>query len=204
MERGSKFLAYAYPVETEDDVQHFLQSVKKEHPKARHYCTAFRLFPDGSLERSNDDGEPSGSAGRPILGQLIKNNLTNVCVIVVRYFGGTKLGIPGLIEAYKTSTANAINTAIIVERKVLAKILIKLSYESFPSFLNYFKQHDIPVIDELYGERASFIICLPKSTADQKLIEILHQLSQMDFQDLEQYIAYLGIEVEVVKEDIII
>lgn len=204
MERGSKFLAYAYPVETEDDVQHFLQSVKKEHPKARHYCTAFRLFPDGSLERSNDDGEPSGSAGRPILGQLIKNNLTNVCVIVVRYFGGTKLGIPGLIEAYKTSTANAINTAIIVERKVLAKIRIKLSYESFPSFLNYFKQHDIPVIDELYGERASFIICLPKSTADQKLIEILHQLSQMDFQDLEQYIAYLGIEVEVVKEDIII
>lgn len=204
MERGSKFLAYAYPVETEDDVQHFLQSVKKEHPKARHYCTAFRLFPDGSLERSNDDGEPSGSAGRPILGQLIKNNLTNVCVIVVRYFGGTKLGIPGLIEAYKTSTANAINTATIVERKVLAKILIKLSYESFPSFLNYFKQHDIPVIDELYGERASFIICLPKSTADQKLIEILHQLSQMDFQDLEQYIAYLGIEVEVVKEDIII
>ena len=204
MERGSKFLAYAYPVETEDDVQHFLQSVKKEHPKARHYCTAFRLFPDGSLERSNDDGEPSGSAGRPILGQLIKNNLTNVCVIVVRYFGGTKLGIPGLIEAYKTSTANAINTATIVERKVLTKILIKLSYESFPSFLNYFKQHDIPVIDELYGERASFIICLPKSTADQKLIEILHQLSQMDFQDLEQYIAYLGIEVEVVKEDIII
>lgn len=204
MERGSKFLAYAYPVETEDDVQHFLHSVKKEHPKARHYCTAFRLFPDGSLERSNDDGEPSGSAGRPILGQLIKNNLTNVCVIVVRYFGGTKLGIPGLIEAYKTSTANAINTAIIVERKVLTKILIKLSYESFPSFLNYFKQHDIPVIDELYGERASFIICLPKSTADQKLIEILHQLSQMDFQDLEQYIAYLGIEVEVVKEDIII
>ncbi len=204
MERGSKFLAYAYPVETEDDVQHFLQSVKKEHPKARHYCTAFRLFPDGSLERSNDDGEPSGSAGRPILGQLIKNKLTNVCVVVVRYFGGTKLGIPGLIEAYKTSTANAINTAIIVERNVLTKVLITLSYESFPSFLNYFKQHDIPVIEESYGDRASFIICLPKSTAKQNLIEILHQLSQMDFEDLEHYMSYLGIEVEVLKEDIII
>ncbi len=204
MERGSKFLAYAYPVETEDDVQHFLQSVKKEHPKARHYCTAFRLFPDGSLERSNDDGEPSGSAGRPILGQLIKNKLTNVCVVVVRYFGGTKLGIPGLIEAYKTSTANAIHTAIIVERNVLTKVLITLSYESFPSFLNYFKQHDIPVIEESYGDRASFIICLPKSTAKQNLIEILHQLSQMDFEDLEHYMSYLGIEVEVLKEDIII
>lgn len=204
MERGSKFLAYAYPVETEDDVQHFLQSVKKEHPKARHYCTAFRLFPDGSLERSNDDGEPSGSAGRPILGQLIKNKLTNVCVVVVRYFGGTKLGIPGLIEAYKMSTANAINTAIIVERNVLTKVLITLSYESFPSFLNYFKQHDIPVIEESYGDRASFIICLPKSTAKQNLIEILHQLSQMDFEDLEHYMSYLGIEVEVLKEDIII
>lgn len=127
-----------------------------------------------------------------------------MCVVVVRYFGGTKLGIPGLIEAYKTSTANAINTAIIVERNVLTKVLITLSYESFPSFLNYFKQHDIPVIEESYGDRASFIICLPKSTAKQNLIEILHQLSQMDFEDLEHYMSYLGIEVEVLKEDIII
>jgi len=101
MERGSKFHAYAFPVQTEDEVHSILQALKKEHPKARHFCSALRLYPDASLERSNDDGEPSGSAGRPILGQLVKHDLTNVFVVVVRYFGGTKLGIPGLIEAYQ-------------------------------------------------------------------------------------------------------
>ena len=204
MERGSKFLAYACPVETEDAAQHFLQTIKKEHPKARHYCTGLRLFPDGSLERSNDDGEPSGSAGRPILGQLIKNNLTNTCVVVVRYFGGTKLGIPGLIEAYKTSTANALSSATMIQRNLLTKVMIKLSYESFPSFLNYFKQHAIPVIGEAFGELASFIICLPKSTSKERLMEILHHLSQMDFEDLERYTSHLGIEVDVLNEDVII
>lgn len=204
MERGSKFLAYVCPVENEDEAQHFLQTIKKEHPKARHYCTALRLFPDGSLERSNDDGEPSGSAGRPILGQLIKNKLTNICVVVVRYFGGTKLGIPGLIEAYKTSTANALDSGIIVERNVLSKVMIKLSYESFPLFLNYFKQHDIPVMNESFDERASIIIGLPKSMADQRLLDVLHELSQMDFAQLEHFTSYLGIEVEVLHEDVII
>ena len=204
MERGSKFLAYACPVETEDDTQHFLQTIKKEHPKARHYCTALRLLPDGSLERSNDDGEPSGSAGRPILGQLVKNKLTNIYVVVVRYFGGIKLGIPGLIEAYKTSTANALSAATIIERKVLTKVMIKLSYESFPPFLNYFKQQDIPVMDESFGERASITIGLPKSTVEQRLLDVLHQLSQMDFAQLEHFTSYLGIEVEVLHEDVII
>lgn len=204
MERGSKFLAYASPVATENDAQHYLQMIKKEHPKARHYCTALRLFPDGSLERSNDDGEPSGSAGRPILGQLIKNKLTNVCVVVVRYFGGTKLGIPGLIEAYKTSTANALSASTIIERNVLTKVKLKLSYDSFPSFLNYFKQHDIPVLEETFDECASLTICLPKLTAEKRIMDILHQLSQMDFEDLELFTSHLGIEVEELHEDVII
>ena len=204
MERGSKFLAYACPVETEEAAQQCLQAIRKEHPKARHYCTALRLLPDGSFERSNDDGEPSGSAGRPILGQLIKNKLTNVCVVVVRYFGGTKLGIPGLIEAYKTSTANAIAAGNIVEKKVLTKVLIRLSYESFPQFQNYFHQHSIPVIDESFGEKASFIICLPKATMAERLMDIMHQLSQMDYDELDRFTAYLGIDVEALKEDIII
>ena len=203
MERGSKFLAYACPVETEEEAHRFVLTIKKEHPKARHYCMALRLFPDGSLERSNDDGEPSGSAGRPILGQLVKNNLTNVCVVVVRYFGGTKLGIPGLIEAYKTSTANALKTGKIIERKVMTKILIKLSYESFPQFLNHFKQHDIPVFEESFGDRASIIIWLPKSSVEENLLMAFHQLSQMDFNDLKHYTSYLGIEVDVLKGDVI-
>ena len=127
MERGSKFMAYAFPVSSEEESQHYLQSIIKNHPKARHFCSAMRLFPDASLERSSDDGEPSGSAGKPILGQLVKNNLTNVYLVVVRYFGGTKLGIPGLIEAYKTSAANAIAAGVILEKTVYTKVLIQLT-----------------------------------------------------------------------------
>ena len=204
MERGSKFLAYIFPVQNEEEAQAYLQAIKKEHPKARHYCTALRLNPDASIERSNDDGEPSGSAGRPILGQLLKNQLTNVYVVVVRYFGGTKLGIPGLLEAYKTSTANAIAAGTMVEKKVLGKVLIKMSYESFPHFLNHFKQHDIPVLEESFGETASLVICFPVSVLEKQLIHALQQLSQMDFKDLPSYTTYLGIDVEVQPGKVII
>ena len=114
MNSGSKFYAYAYPLTSETAASDVLSQLKKDHPKARHFCTAIRLHADGSLSRSADDGEPSGSAGKPILGQLIKYGLTNVFVVVVRYFGGTKLGIPGLIEAYKTSTEEALRQASIV------------------------------------------------------------------------------------------
>jgi uncharacterized YigZ family protein len=196
MERGSKFLAYANPVQSEEEAQSFLQSVKKEHPKARHYCSALRLYPDASLERSNDDGEPSGSAGKPILGQLIKNNLTNTCIVVVRYFGGTKLGIPGLIEAYKTSAANAIEASKIVERRLYGKVLIHLSYDSFPHFLNYCKQNNIPVLDESFSDQASIMIGLRKSYMQTDLMTALHQFSRMDFRQLEEYAFYLGMRIE--------
>jgi uncharacterized YigZ family protein len=201
MERGSKFLAYAFPVQNEDQVQAILQAIRKEHPKARHYCTALRLFPDASLERSNDDGEPSGSAGRPILGQLIKYNLTNVLIVVVRYFGGTKLGIPGLIEAYKTSAANAINAGTIKEDNVFTKVRISISYEAFPHFLNFFKHNGIPVFDESFGESASMVIGFRKSSAQVQLLEALHQYSKMDYTQLEEYTRHLNMTVDFLEED---
>jgi len=108
-DRGSKFLAFAYPVFSQVDIKERLQQLKKEHPKANHHCYAWRLGTDGLQYRANDDGEPSGSAGRPILGQIDSVGLTNVLVVVVRYFGGTLLGVPGLINAYKTSAADALN-----------------------------------------------------------------------------------------------
>jgi uncharacterized YigZ family protein len=204
MERGSKFLAYAFPVKNEVEVQSILQGIRKEHPKARHYCTALRLFPDGSLERSNDDGEPSGSAGRPILGQLIKHNLTNVFIVVVRYFGGTKLGIPGLIEAYKTSAANAINAGTIKEENVFTKVQISVSYEAFPHFLNFFKHNGIPVFEEAFGESASLVIGFRKSSAQAQLLEALHQYSKMDFTQTEEYTRHLNITVHFLDEDQIV
>lgn len=196
MERGSKFLAYASPVQSEEEIHLFIQSIKKNHPKARHYCTAFRLQPDASLERSNDDGEPSGSAGRPILGQLTKYNLTNVCIVVTRYFGGTKLGIPGLIEAYKTSASNAIEAATIVERRVFGKVELHLSYDAFPHFLNYCKQNNIPVVDESFSDQASIVIGFRKSSLHTELMSALRQFSQMDFSHLEEYAVYLGAHIE--------
>ncbi len=201
MDRGSKFLAYAFPVQTEDDVMAIMHHIKKEHPKARHYCSALRLFPDASLERSNDDGEPSGSAGRPILGQLIKNDLTNIFLVVVRYFGGTKLGIPGLIEAYKTSASNAIEGGVFIERNVFSKILFTLPYESHPHFLNYFKQHDIPVFEESFSDKASLTIGLRKSSAKEQLIKSLQEYSKMDFDQLEDYTKYLGITVNFLEQE---
>ena len=115
-DNGSRFIALAYPVETEEEVRDIVNTLKKEYHDARHHCYAYRLGYKGDRFRSSDDGEPSGSAGRPILGQIDSLGLSDVLVVVVRYFGGIKLGIPGLIRAYKTSTADALSQASIVEK----------------------------------------------------------------------------------------
>src|SRR6478735_19198 len=127
-DRGSKFLAHAYAIETADDFKKILQELKKEHPKAVHHCFAYRIGTDGNNFRVSDDGEPSGSAGRPILGQIDSKEMTNVAVIVVRYFGGTLLGVPGLINAYKTSTSLALQLTPIVQKPVLAYYEMHFDY----------------------------------------------------------------------------
>ena len=114
-ERSSKFLAYAYPVQQEEQIREILDGLRKKYYDATHHCYAWRLGPGGAAFRANDDGEPSGTAGKPILGQLLSNNLTDCLIVVVRYFGGTKLGVPGLIAAYRESAAEAIAAARIVE-----------------------------------------------------------------------------------------
>lgn len=127
-DRGSKFLAFAYPVNNSDEFKSQLQQLKKEHPKAVHHCFAYRLGTDNNNFRVNDDGEPSGSAGRPILGQIDSKTLTNVAVIVVRYFGGTLLGVPGLINAYKTAAAMALQLTPIVQKPVLISYRLEFDY----------------------------------------------------------------------------
>ncbi len=202
-DRGSKFLAYVYPVSSEEEASELLLGLKKTHPKARHFCTAIRLLPDASLERSSDDGEPSGSAGKPILGQLIKNDLTQVFAVVVRYFGGTKLGVPGLIEAYKTSTADAIASAAIAVRKVYQPIRLDLAYDAFPHLLNYCKQNDVAVLEETFSETASLTIGLKKSTAAEELLRRLKEYSQLDFETLDEYAKQLSIRITFSDDEII-
>jgi len=203
MEKGSKFLAFLSPVNNEIESQVFLSSLKKLHPKARHLCTALRLGPEASIERSNDDGEPGGSAGKPILGQLIKNNLTNIIVVVVRYFGGTKLGIPGLIEAYKTSTAEAIAKASIIKKTVYSAVYIQMSYDMFPAFKNQVLQMGIPLFNESFEDHALIKIGFHKSTWENELLAFLKDFSRRDFETLEAYSQYLGVEVSGGIEEII-
>ena len=139
-DRGSKFFGYAYPVQNADDAKLKLQSLKKLHPKASHYCFAWRLGFDGDIIRLSDDGEPSGSAGRPIEGQILSAGLTNVLVVVVRYFGGTLLGVPGLIEAYRTAAAQALAVAGKVERHVEHRVLVQFDYTMMNEVMQVVKQ----------------------------------------------------------------
>ncbi|HEX8515724.1 MAG TPA: YigZ family protein [Bacteroidia bacterium] len=117
-DRGSKFLSFIYPVTCEDEIRQRLQDLRKLHPSANHHCYAFRLGADKQAFRSNDDGEPSNTAGKPILGQILSNDLSNILIVVVRYFGGTLLGVSGLITAYRQAAAEAINNAAITEATV--------------------------------------------------------------------------------------
>ena len=138
-DNGSRFIALAYPVETEEEVREILAGLRKEYHDARHHCYAYRLGYQGDRFRSSDDGEPSGSAGRPILGQIDSLGLSDILVVVVRYFGGIKLGIPGLIRAYKTSTADALTRAEIVEKIAGKTFRVKFGYLSMNAVMKALK-----------------------------------------------------------------
>src|SRR6266566_1364316 len=127
-DRGSKFIGYAIPVGSVEDFSEKLKEVKKQHPKATHHCFAYRLGLDGNVYRVSDDGEPSGSAGRPILGQIDSKELINVLVVVVRYFGGTLLGVPGLINAYRSAAALALQMTPLVQRQVEKELVVQFGY----------------------------------------------------------------------------
>lgn len=144
-DRGSKFHGYAFPVRNAEEIKACLQALKKEHPKAVHHCYAFRLGTDGLQFRANDDGEPSGSAGRPILGQIDSAGLTNILVVVVRYFGGTLLGVPGLINAYKTAAAHSMAAAATLEKNVEAMVELEFDYSILNEVMQVLKQNDATV-----------------------------------------------------------
>lgn len=144
-ERGSRFVAYAFPIADVSEFKQRLAEVKKEHPKATHHCFAYRLGLDGNTYRVSDDGEPSGSAGKPILGQIDSKQVTNVLIIVVRYFGGTQLGIPGLITAYKTTAAFALQTTSIIQEPVLHHFQLQFDYTQMNEVMMIVKQFDCVV-----------------------------------------------------------
>lgn len=165
-EKGSKFLAYAYPVSSEEEIHDILEGLYKKYYDATHHCYAWRLGPHGENYRANDDGEPSSTAGRPILGQLLSHELTDCLIVVIRYFGGTKLGVPGLIAAYKESAAAAIEAAEIIEKTVNRVVTVRFSYLAMNDMMRIVKEMQPEIISQEFDNSCSMTLSIRESLAD--------------------------------------
>jgi uncharacterized YigZ family protein len=174
-DRGSKFLAYSFPVTSIDLCKKHLTTLKKEHPKAVHHCLAYRIGIDGGTYRVSDDGEPSGSAGRPILGQIDSKQLTNILVVVVRYFGGTLLGVPGLINAYKTATSLALQLSPIVQKAVEVNYTLHFDYHQMNEVMMIVKQYNCSVVEQLAQLFVELKIGIPK----HRLEEVINKITDL-------------------------
>lgn len=168
-DNGSRFIALAFPVETEEEIKRIVSDIRKEYHDARHHCYAYRLGLDGDVWRASDDGEPAGSAGRPILGQIDSAGLKDVLVVVVRYFGGIKLGIPGLIRAYKSSTADALSTARTVEKTAGSWYRIGFGYEQMQEVMKVVKDLDLPQRGQDFGQECSMEVRVRKNLNEEFL-----------------------------------
>lgn len=164
---SSKFLVYAYPVETEAEIKEHLDALRKRWFDATHHCYAWRLGPKGEQFRANDDGEPSSTAGKPILGQLLSQEVTNCLVVVVRYFGGTKLGVPGLIAAYKESTALVLSECEIVERTVDVVMDVSFSYIAMNDIMRIVKDMQPKVVNQLFDNLCTMTLSIREGDSEQ-------------------------------------
>lgn len=177
-DRGSKFLAIAFPMQSAEEFKARLAAIKKDHPKANHHCFAYRIGTDGNQFRVGDDGEPSGSAGRPILGQLDSMQITNTGVVVVRYFGGTLLGVPGLINAYKTATALALQMSPVVEKDIEAMYTVTCTYNDLNDVMRIVKLCNGTVLTNDNGLFCQMKISIPINRKEQaeSLLSGLYQV----------------------------
>ena len=186
-EKGRKFIAYLHPVREIEEVKHIMEACRSEHPKARHHCFAYRLGSEGQEYRHSDDGEPSGSAGLPIYNQLLSAQITNVLCIVVRYFGGTKLGIPGLITAYKSATLDAVNSAEIVDRKRSVQYQLKADYTYAYKLLEACKKAGADILSKDFGDIATFQVGLDANEHSTKLERIIKEaLGLLDYEEIPE------------------
>ncbi|WP_029285005.1 YigZ family protein [Pedobacter sp. R20-19] len=168
-DKGSKFLAYAYPIRSEDEVKPIIVKLKAEHGKANHFCYAYRLTPDRSIFRINDDGEPSGTAGRPILNCLLSEDLTNILIVVVRYFGGTLLGVPGLINAYKNASLEAIKESRVITKTVNDVYEVYFDYLQMNDVMKLVKDENLQVLAQQFDTQCNLKFEVRKSHLNQVL-----------------------------------
>jgi len=182
-DRGSKFIAYAYPISGISNFKERLAALKKEHPKAAHHCFAYRIGTDGNNFRVSDDGEPSGSAGRPILGQIDSKQVTNVVIIVVRYFGGTLLGVPGLIHSYKTATALAFDENSIIQQPILINCRLQFDYTQMNDVMKIVKQYECVI----QKQETQLFCLLEMGVPKSKREEVLNKMKDLRGVEVEKF-----------------
>jgi len=180
-DKGSRFLAFAWPVRTEEEIKVHLDTLRKEYHDARHHCYAWRLGWDKQHFRANDDGEPGNSAGKPILGQIQSFDLTNVLIVVVRYFGGTLLGVGGLIQAYRSAAQDAISNGEIITALVMHNYRVSFPYSDMNHVMKVIKDHDLEQSEQLFESSCSLLIGVRKSLAET----VVEKLSKSDTCKLE-------------------
>jgi len=168
-EKNSKFYSYAFPIDSEDEVKHLLEEVKRQHHSARHWCYAFQLGTDKIYYRANDDGEPNNTAGMPIYGQIQSFSVTNVLVVVVRYFGGVKLGVGGLISAYRTSAQMALEASDIIEKTINVQYTLKFSYAVMNKVMRVIKEKNLDIISQKMEMDCEIVIATRKKNASMVL-----------------------------------
>lgn len=179
-DRGSKFIAHVYPVGSADDFKKHLQELKKEHPKAVHHCFAYRIGTDGNNFRVSDDGEPSGTAGRPILGQIDSKEVTNIAIIVVRYFGGTLLGVPGLINAYKTVASLALQVTPVIQKQIEVNFKIQFDYTRMNEVMMIIKQYNCTVI----SQEMQLFCTITAGVPNNRQQEVVYKLGEIPGADI--------------------
>lgn len=174
-DKGSKFYAFAFPVKSENEVKEILIRLRKEHHSARHHCYAWRLGTEEITFRANDDGEPSSTAGKPILGQLQSFEVTNILIVVIRYFGGTLLGVSGLINAYRNAAADALNNAVIKQMIIEREVILDFTYNELAEVMNIIKHENLNVINTRFEEKCNLIFSVRKSEFE-KVIKIFKNI----------------------------
>lgn len=184
-DRGSKFLAYAYPIEHENEVKPLVDNLKKEHFKAVHHCYAYRLGLDRTNFRVNDDGEPSGTAGKPILNTLLSQDITNILVVVVRYFGGTLLGVPGLINAYKSATVEALTMAEVYEKTVNDVYNVSFDFVQMNDVMKVVKEFSLKIRNQTYDNQCTMELEFRKTLTNQ----VIGKLEKIDGIEVEYLIT---------------
>ena len=166
-DRGSRFIAYACPIRSVEDFKLQFNEIRKQHPKATHHCFAYRLGLDGNSFRVSDDGEPSGSAGRPILGQIDSKGLVNVLVVVVRYFGGTLLGVPGLINAYRSAAALALQMTPLVQKQVEQEFKVHFDYTQLNDVMIMIRQFNCRIVRQEIQLFCDMVLAVPRNRIEE-------------------------------------